>query len=306
MKSSNYIITAMYAIACLSLFLVTGCFTTNDIVQSTHSYRCSKIVDGAVNIDGKLNEKCWKNAQALEFRRLEDGTLPVIPSCAKLLWDDKYLYVGYEIYDPDVMAYYDGKKRGHTTSDSRKGLSAGEDQIMHQDSFIEFFLDPDGDGKNYIEVHINSINNVADLMLNYPYLYSHKPSHGGFDSRKALGISIKEKSVPDWYWNCDGLKSAVQVNGTLNFSDDKDKGWTTELAIPWESLKPFTKGAKTPALAKNRWRVLLVHVHKTKNRNKKRRHSKNKYASWPVIGILNCHLPERWGDLVFENEMENR
>ena len=298
---------AMYASICLPLLLAAGCFTANDIPrepQSTHSYKCQKIPDASITIDGKLNEECWKKAQAFELREITDAALPLIPSYAKLLWDDKYLYVGYKITNPDVAAYYGGRKRGRALFRSRKASSSGEDEIMHQDSFVEFFIDPDADGMDYIEIHINPINNVADLILNLPFLYLHKPSHGGINARKTLSLSLKEKSRPDWNWNCKGLKSAVQVNGTLNFSDDKDQGWTTELAIPWESLKPFTKGAKTPALGKNKWRVLLGYVHKTGS--KKRRRPREQYATWPVIGIQNCHLPERWGNLVFEEEIEKR
>jgi hypothetical protein len=37
-------------------------------------------------------------------------------------------------------------------------------------------------------------------------------------------------------WNSKGWKAAVTVNGTVNKTDDKDKSWTVEMAIPFVDL----------------------------------------------------------------------
>src|SRR5690606_23896050 len=39
-----------------------------------------------------------------------------------------------------------------------------------------------------------------------------------------------------WNWDFPGLKTAVQVDGTLNDSTDTDRGWTVELALPWSGM----------------------------------------------------------------------
>ncbi|MDD5598335.1 MAG: carbohydrate-binding family 9-like protein [Victivallaceae bacterium] len=263
-------------------------------------YKCYRVSEGAVHIDGKLTEKCWQTAPIMEFRDLVDGSKPMITSYAKLVWDNKYIYVAYKILDPNVVAYYGERKRGGAPISAwHKELHTGEPELMFWDTFVKFFLDPDADGRNYIEIHINPVNNVGDLVLDLPYLW---PSIGGLASRKALNLPMV-KNNPDWYWNCEGLKSAVQVRGTLNFSDDTDQGWTVELAVPWEALKPLTKGAYCPNNGNNKWRAHLGHVYKPEFRYEKRRRSKHLYATWPVLGVCNCHLPERWGYLIFEKNM---
>ena len=137
-------------------------------------------------------------------------------------------------------------------------------------------------------------------MLDYPYAYRNRQETGGLESRKALGLPMDVETNADWFWNCDGLKSAVQVQGTLNYQDDKDEGWTVELAVPWEALNPLTKGARSPLVGENKWRAHLGHVYKPEFDYDKRRKSKHLYATWPVLGVHNCHVPERWGYLIFE------
>ncbi|MDD5698037.1 MAG: carbohydrate-binding family 9-like protein [Victivallaceae bacterium] len=261
-------------------------------------YKCYEVPDGTIHIDGKLDEKCWQNAPVMEFRDLVNGSKPLISSCARLVWDDKYIYVAYEIHDPNVVAYYGERKTGGTHINSKDEPHRGEPEIMARDTFVKFFLDPDADGKNYIEIHINPINNVADILIDLPYSYY----PDGIASRKALNLPMIENKV-DWYWNCEGLKSAVQVQGTLNHSDDIDEGWTIELAVPWEALKSLTKGAYRPDKGNNKWRAHFGHVYKPEFCYAKRRKSRHLYATWPVMGVHNCHLPERWGYLIFEKNM---
>lgn len=266
------------------------------------TYKCGKVPNGSVTIDGKLDEQCWKDAPVMEFKDLVDGSQPLIPSHAKIVWDDKYIYAAYEIKDSNVMAYYGERKRGGTHIKSKEEPHRGEPEIMARDTFVKFFLDPDGDGMNYIEIHINPMNNVSDLMLDYPYAYRDRPETGGLQSRKALGLPMDVETNADWFWNCEGLKSAVQVQGTLNYQDDKDEGWTVELAVPWEALKPLTKGAYSPLAGENKWRAHLGHVYKPEFDYDKRRRSKHLYATWPVLEVHNCHVPERWGYLIFEKQ----
>ena len=45
-----------------------------------------------------------------------------------------------------------------------------------------------------------------------------------------------------WKWDMPGLRSAVHIEGSINNNQDKDKGWTVEIAIPWTSLKILAEG----------------------------------------------------------------
>ena len=69
-----------------------------------------------------------------------------------------------------------------------------------------------------LKLKMNAINKIFDLFLPKPY-------RNGGDA--LIG------------WDVEGLKSGVEVIGTLNNPNDKDKGWTVEMAIP---LKSFADG----------------------------------------------------------------
>jgi hypothetical protein len=53
------------------------------------------------------------------------------------------------------------------------------------------------------------------------------------------------------------LKTAVHVDGTLNQSDDRDGGWTVELAFPWKGMKWLAKGdgRALPPKSDDVWRI---------------------------------------------------
>ena len=54
-------------------------------------------------IDGKLNESAWGNADVTDnFVIYTDGSAPVFPTRAEMLWDDEYLYVAFIMTDRDV------------------------------------------------------------------------------------------------------------------------------------------------------------------------------------------------------------
>lgn len=122
-------------------------------------YQCLK-TNESIKIDGKLNEKAWDTARPIKFRGIANGETPKYDSSAKMLWDDKYLYIGMDFKDPNVWGTV---KTGKTdvwgmvkTKDMRPGHNKAE--IMIADCFAKIFLDPDADGINYVEFHINPLN----------------------------------------------------------------------------------------------------------------------------------------------------
>ncbi|MDD5483355.1 MAG: carbohydrate-binding family 9-like protein [Kiritimatiellae bacterium] len=260
---------------------------------------CLKIPDGAIRIDGNLTEPDWDKAEKIYFRGIADGAMPPGPSFARLLWDNQYLYVGYNISDTNVAAFYGDRKRGSTYRGHPNPEGepwTGESEIMWRDTFVKLFIDPDADGLDYVEIHINPINNTADLTLKYPN------TEKGCSEMGILfngGAKFVLEDRYDWFWNCEGLRSAVQVQGTLNYSNDCDQGWTAEAAVPWAALKHFTKG-DCPPRPGQKWRLHAGAVYKPEFEPEKRRKSHHLYWTWPVIGVTNCHLPSRWGLLFFD------
>ena len=66
----------------------------------------------------------------------------------EMLWDEQYLYVGFNVEDPNVWAVV-GKDAGEPREIWTVSPRAGNKFIMLRDTFLKVFLDPDGDGKNY-------------------------------------------------------------------------------------------------------------------------------------------------------------
>jgi hypothetical protein len=158
-----------------------------------------------------------------------------------------------------------------------------ECDIMSLDKFVKVFIDPDADGFGYFEFHVNPINNI-------------------FDSWYDQGFRLKwadQERGPHVVWACPGFVSATHIDGTLNAPHDTDRGWSVEMAIPWEAFAPQVKG-DCPPKPGDTWSAHLGRVHKEKFR------SKNIYWTWPVIGVVNCHLPHTYGLVVFDGEAVRR
>lgn len=142
------------------------------------------------------------------------------------------------------------------------------DTIIYHDNDFEVFIDPDGDGQHYFEIENNAKGVVFDLMLDKPYR-----SGGSF-------------FVP---WDCQGLQLATWVDGTLNKPSDTDKAWYVEMAIPFKAL---TRDFTDPRSLKT-WRINFSRVEWLIPGQPEEN------WVWSPTGLVDMHMPERWGFLRF-------
>ena len=225
----------------------------------------------APGIDGNLNEEVWQQVPwSTDFIDIEGNKKPKpnYKTRLKMLWNDSCIFVAAELQEPHVWAYL----KQH-------------DQIIYQDNDFEIFIDPDNDNQLYYEIEVNAQNTILDLLLNKPYR----------DAGNAL-----------IHWNLDKLKSAVQVQGTLNNAADADKGWTVEMAIPFKSLAIW--GREIKPREGSWWRINFSRVEWdtdiSGNQYLKKKDNKGKPLPehnwvWSPQGVINMHYPERWGYLLF-------
>ena len=144
------------------------------------------------------------------------------------------------------------------------------DSVIFHDNDFEVFLKPPGGAPGYYEFEINALNTSWDLFLNKPY---------------------REGGKADNSWDIPGLKTAVAVRGTLNDPSDTDKGWTVEMAFPWSAFAsrlPVTKPE-----AGSDWRINFSRVEWKAGQP----HEDN--WVWTPQGVINMHVPDRWGYLHF-------
>jgi hypothetical protein len=176
---------------------------------------------GAVlTIDGRLDEPAWKAAKStgpfVDVRTGNENPALSTQGNARLLWDDQFLYVGFEVADKKV--------HGGWVVDA---VRAKDPHLWEKDT-VEIMFDPDGDGdnKDYYEIQINPQNLVFDTQ----YDDYNSPNGNG---RGPFGHE-------EWSAN---LTSAVVVHGTIDDDSDADQGYTVEAKLPWAS---FTKAQHAP------------------------------------------------------------
>jgi hypothetical protein len=156
-----------------------------------------------IQINGKLDEASWEQAQTLCFEMAwmpEGKRQPRTYTKARLLWDDDYLYFAGEMEDSDVFA--------NVTE---------QDGPLWTNAVFELFFKPSRDKTGYYEFEINAANAKFAMFL---------PSRGS-------GGATRHAKERDFH-----IESKVVVRGTLNDWSDKDKGWTVEGRIPWSDFAP--------------------------------------------------------------------
>ena len=233
--------------------------------QAPKRYACRR-TPSAIRVDGRLNDAAWKRAEWTDaFVDIQGASQPQprFRTRAKMLWDDEYLYIGAELEEPDVWA-----------------TLTEHDSVIFRDNDFEVFLNPSGDGRNYFEFEINALNTGWDLFLPKPY---------------------REGGKADNSWDIPGLKTAVAVDGTLNDPRDRDRGWTVEIAFPWRAF-----GSRAPVgrpQPGDSWRVNFSRVEWQiegggKEYKKVPGRPEDNWV-WSPQGVINMHVPERWGYVEF-------
>jgi len=223
----------------------------------------------ALTIDGRGDELSWERAPWSEaFIDIKGEGEPAYSTRMKMLWDDTYLYFYAQLEEPHLWANL--KQR---------------DTVIFYNNDFEIFIDPDGDTHNYYEFEMNALNTVWDLYLAKPY------REGGpvLDS-----------------WDITGLKSAVYLEGSLNDPSDLDKGWSVEIAMPWEVLLEASGSNERPE--SKFWRINFSRVNWDFDLDRgtygRKKDAQGGYLPeynwvWSPQWVVNMHEPEHWGYAYF-------
>lgn len=222
---------------------------------------CHRVEAGPV-IDGRGEDAAWKGAEWMDrFVDIAGPGEAGLGTRVKMVWDEKYLYILAEMEDPHIWA----------TMTERNGP-------LFKEAAFEVFIDPDGDRKNYYEFEVNPLGTVLELTMDKPYL----------DGGKSTYVGV------------EGIKMAVVVDGTVNNPADTDKRWTVEMAIPFSGLGKIVEGGGAPAAGQT-WRMnfMRVHVPHRVEGGKYVRDKPSDHWVWSRQGVVNMHVPERWGFVEF-------
>jgi len=247
----------------------------NDKIILPKHYIVNKIND-QINIDGRDDELAWNNAiYTDDFIDIEGSKTPSQKTNVKMLWDEKFLYVFAKLYE------------NHIWGDITK-----RDEVIYYNNDFEVFINPNDDVFSYGEIEINALGTEWDLFLNRPY---------------------RLKGKADSSWDINGLKSAVDISGTLNDPNDLDDYWTVEIAIPLKEIEKLNTSRKDEkVISGDVWRINFSRVNwdfEINNGVYSRKKENGKYLPeynwvWSPQGIINMHVPENWGYLVFSENDE--
>ncbi|MCX7712037.1 MAG: carbohydrate-binding family 9-like protein [Clostridia bacterium] len=131
---------------------------------------------------------------------------------------------------------------------------------LYEEEVVEIFIDDDCDLKTYIEVEVNPLN----TLLHYGI---HNNLKGSF-----LKFARTDKVVD----------TAVVVS-------EDEKKWKVEIAIPFSEL---IIAPNIPPKSGDRWRMNFYRIDRGQ-------FGEDEYSAWKPTGVVNFHMPEKFGEIVF-------
>jgi hypothetical protein len=251
-------------------------------------YTCYRAPAGIV-VDGRLDEPAWRNApRSQPFVDIVTGEPAWYETRTAMLWDDRYLYIAFTIPETNIVATL-------TERDSK----------IYRDNDVEVFIA----GKDaYYEFEINALNTIYEVFWIWPDALKpggpYEPKDwdvGGPNVAKLAGVGgHKHPRGTRWGfldWDYPGLQHAVHIDGTLNDSSDTDRGWSVELALPWEGLRLLADGRSLPPADGDIWRIDCSRFqHFTAGGEKLQRAAG---WTWNKHGHYDSHIPETFSYVRF-------
>jgi hypothetical protein len=248
-----------------------------------------------ITVTGELNKPDWIAApKSPLFVDMATGQPAMLETQSAALWDDKNLYIAFWIDEPYPTA--------HLTE---------RDSIIFSENDVEVFIDG---GDCYYEFEINALNTVYEVL----FIWRDALKRGSkldvpeFDllERKALSFAGDYDRKPEsfWWgthprgprwafldWDLPGLQTAVKIQGKLNDPSKSSKGWTVEMALPWDGLKWLANGRSLPPTEGDIWSLFFGRFQKIPLGNQEAQAA----WCWTPHGVYDTHMPEKFTKVQF-------
>jgi len=213
-------------------------------------YTCHR-TEHRIDVDGRLDKPAWREApKSRRFVDFVTGVPGLLDTRMAALWDDEFLYVAFWASEPNVRA----------------GL-AERDSLVWTENDLEIFI---GGEDCYYEFEINALGTVYEVFYIWQDALK-KGSRfdlpefdlrerrvdvlGGFQDAMRYGKHPRGARWAFMDWDLPGLRTAVQVRGTINDPSDIDEGWTAEIAFPWSGMKRLAGRRTLPPRDGDVWRL---------------------------------------------------
>jgi len=193
-------------------------------------------------LDGDLGKQEWAAAEKSgRFVDIVTGEPAFLDTRIAARWDERALYLAFWVQEPAVTASLTER-----------------DSLIWFDNDIEVFFD----GEDcYYEFEMNAFGTIYEVF--FVYQDAHKKGSrfdipefdlqtrdvdvlSGFQD---AGRFRKHRRGRRWAfmdWDFPGLESRVKVDGRINDTTHLDRGWTAELAFPWDGFRTLSPGKSFP------------------------------------------------------------
>ncbi|MFW0735809.1 carbohydrate-binding family 9-like protein [Flavobacterium sp. T12S277] len=161
-----------------------------------------------LTIDGNLSD--WKTPFLGPFVIHDSGKKATQNTYVSFSWNEENLYVAYRVADSKIVGKAQQK----------------DSEIFSTDDLVEIFIDPDGDGQNYLEIGVNAYSSYYHLLLKCI-----SPLCGGWNTSMAFDVL--------------GIEAKSQITA---------EGFNTEVKIPFSSLNPIKNGNFATPKAGTKWK----------------------------------------------------
>jgi hypothetical protein len=253
-----------------------------------------------IRVDGVLDDDAWQHAHwSPRFADMVSGTPGLYDTRAAMVWDAEALYVAFRVEEPHLRA------------------SATErDALIFLENDVEVLIDG---GDWYYELEINALGTLYEVLFVWRDAYAADlryvdaglevlargaVSFGGDHERR--GSTFWTGSHPRglrWAfrdWDLPGLRTAVDLQGTLNDDTDVDRGWTVEVALPWSGLAGLPSDRPVPPRPGDLWRLFLGRFQKLQVSGGEL--MPHPAWTWTRQAVYDTHRPEEWLEVEFRDE----
>lgn len=251
-----------------------------------------------IEMDGDIGKPVWRNAAwSRRFVDMTSGAPGLFDTRAAILWTDTHLYFAFWAEEPLVEARL-----------------VERDSLIFLENDLEIFIDG---GDCYYELEVNAANTVYEVFFVWRDAYQRggkfdQPQFDLCDSKTYTFGGNYDRSGPTFWrgthprgirwaftgFDLPGLKTAVQVDGTLNDNSDIDKGWSLEVSMPWTSLSLLAGKRSLPPATGDVWKMFLGRFQKLMVAGKE-------IEPHPAMalnshGVDDTHQPHLWSNIQFE------
>lgn len=258
----------------------------------------SQKISQDITINGDLTKPVWQKAvKSNRFVDMANGSPAFYDTRAAVLWNDQKLYIAFWAEEPFVSA---------TQTD--------RDCLVFMENDLEVFIDG---GDAYYELEINALNTLYEVFFIWKDAYK---KGGRFDvpefdvyKEKAMTFGGNYDRTGDTFWwgthprglrwafldyDMPGLETAVRIDGKINDDNHVDKGWTLEIAIPWQSLKWLANGRSLPPRDGDEWRIFFGRFQKLMAAGQEI----DPHPAWSMNkhGVYDTHIPECFSKVQFK------